>query len=302
MKILILGASGLLGSALTRGLQEKHSIVAHGFRRTLPFDGHKKISFNALDLSLIEKNISEESPDAVIFCLAVTDVNKCENEREDTNRLNIEAPAVAAKVSQKKRIKYVFISSDAVYGEGQKGQSKETDSLPFPINHYAYTKVQAEKEILKFNSDALILRTNIFGVHPLGLYSFADEIAKRVKAGKDYNLWDDVFFNPLSIAIIADISSILLQNNAKGIFNAGSDKIVSKYTFGQDIIKKSPFPERASFLKRTSLLDMNLSVKRPMNTGMCIDKIRQFIPKEMLSYENQIIDYWKCSHAHTVCK
>ena len=151
-------------------------------------------------------------------------------------------------------------------------------------NYYSYTKLLSEKKILKNNKNALVIRTNFLEVLLKINLSLKNKIFNKTK--KKIYLWEDTFFNPVSIKFLIGVISKLVKKNANGIFNVSSDKCISKYNFGLMVAKKYNLPDNCiikSFKKdRTDL------VARPNIMFLDNRKIKKFLKIKSILINKQI--------------
>ena len=112
MKILVTGASGLLGLNLSLQMHTQHQII--GVDRSklahTPFD---LIKLDLLDLDALPKLLSESKPDAVIHCAANALVDACELHPDSASTLNAVLPGRLAKLCAEREIQFLHISTDA---------------------------------------------------------------------------------------------------------------------------------------------------------------------------------------------
>jgi len=174
--ILITGASGSLGSELTKI-----------FSNTLTPD-HKTLDItkrkNVLDY-FENKNI-----DIVIHTAALTKVRRCEENKKLAWNTNVEGTKnlVDAVLESKREIQFIYISTACVF-DGHTGMYKES-SIPYPENFYALTKLIAEHEVNKL-SNHIIIRTNFVSkkkwpypkafTDRYGTYLFANQVAQGIQ-------------------------------------------------------------------------------------------------------------------------
>ena len=79
-------------------------------------------------------------------------------------------------------------------------------------------KVKGEDIILENCPEALIIRTNFFGLGPNYKPSFSDKILRDLERGKNLNLFNDVFYTPVSVETLKEQVYQLLEKNAKRYF------------------------------------------------------------------------------------
>lgn len=169
VKILVSGATGFLGGAVSRRLRAGgHDVIATGRDsargRVLTAEG---IRFEAADLcDKVRVSGLCRDLDAVVHCAALSSPW---GPRHAFVRANVEATRVlsdACRIGGVQR--FVHISTPSIYmGVGNRELVREDEVLPHPINHYAATKLEAEAIVLTAHATGLpsvILRPRaIFG-------------------------------------------------------------------------------------------------------------------------------------------
>ena len=104
MKILLTGAKGMLGRTLTREFSDDFDFIP----TDLP-------EADMTDERLLDGVFKRYLPDAVIHCVAMTAVDRCESERESAFRLNVRGTANVASVCRKYAIRLIAVSTDYVF-------------------------------------------------------------------------------------------------------------------------------------------------------------------------------------------
>ncbi len=131
-KILITGASGLLGinlalSAQARGYDVTGITLEEGIQG-IPF---KMYHLDLTQPGVIHQTIQDTNPDVIINCVALTDVDRCEQIPEAARQVNAWIPEALAMETAHRHIKLVHISTDAVFdGESWKLYGKRPGIAP----------------------------------------------------------------------------------------------------------------------------------------------------------------------------
>jgi len=98
-RLLVTGASGLLGANLVLQATPEHEVIAVSHRQRLAAPG---VTSRQVDLTVREEAralIAEFAPDWIVHCAAATDIDRCEDEPDVAFRLNRDMAAdVAASV------------------------------------------------------------------------------------------------------------------------------------------------------------------------------------------------------------
>ena len=288
-KILLTGASGLLG--LNFYLQNKKFIIK-------PLIHKKKINLinsDKLDLLNFTKlnNIIEKfKPDIILHTAALTDVDKCEQNKNLATNLNINITKNLVEVSKLYNLKLIFISTDQLFKKNR-NYFKESDR-PNPVNFYAKTKKISEDIIKKKLRNYLIIRTNFFGWGTKYKKSFSDRIIESLRNNKVIQLFDDVYFNPVSIDFLCKIINKLIIKEAYGTFNISSNLSISKYQFG--IIISKVFKLNQKLIVPINLSDKKI-IKRPLFMSLSNKKLVKTlkISSKQLNIFKQINDLKKYS-------
>lgn len=202
MKILVLGAGGMVGSMMAQYLtDQKHNVVS-SFRRDFdPFrDELPKL----------------DSYDYVINCIGLI-----KQKSSDTNllfALNGKFPHSLAREHDK----ILHISSDCVFnGNLSPQQSYATNSIKDAIDDYGHSKAAGEP------TNTMVLRTSVIGPSKdnFGLFEWFRHTEQNPVKGFANHWWSGI--TTLELAKI--VNKIILENLYKhGIYQISNDKI-SKY-------------------------------------------------------------------------
>ena len=146
MKLLISGANGQLGLALTRRLRDAHEVAAFARDR-----------FDLVDAEACREVLERERPDALLNCAAHTAVDRAESEPELAHVINAEGPYHLAKSCRELGIFIVHFSTDYVFDGRATQPYLETDATA-PTSVYGRTKLDGETHIAEVSPEHLILR------------------------------------------------------------------------------------------------------------------------------------------------
>ena len=131
-KILITGASGLLGSNLAWYFRKDNTVLGVYGQHRVAIAGVRIIGADLAQSSAVRSIMEEFEPNVVIHCAAITEIDKCEQNRKLAESVNVLAVRHVVRALKGTRTKLVHISSDAVY-DGVKGQYKETPGSSFEL-------------------------------------------------------------------------------------------------------------------------------------------------------------------------
>lgn len=225
---------------------------------------------NQLDITDTGKFISyieQFTPDTILNCAAMTNVNEAEKNpglAKEINAFSIQ------KILPHFNGLFIEISTDFVF-DGDKGGYSSTDE-PNPINAYGESKYMGE-QILKKNSENWII------IRAGGLFSiFTDNnfyswVVSSLKRNEKINGVNDQLSNPVSTFDLAryiiDIQNDKSMRNK--IYHIGSDAQISKYDFAMKIARASGLDSH--FINPISTVELqkmnsNYIAQRPKNSSL----------------------------------
>jgi dTDP-4-dehydrorhamnose reductase len=269
MRLLVTGASGLLGLNLALEASRDHKVFGSVNRNQLKNAPFEVIRSDLTQEGSLDWLFELSRPDWVINCAALANLEACEAQPNLAEKLNIELPEKLAQIVAKGGARMVHISTDAVF-DGKKGNYTETD-LANPLSKYAETKLHGELAVMSANPEAIIARVNLFGWSLSGKRSLAEWFLNNMFAEREIQGFTDVYFCPL---LANDLGKILLEmfiKGLEGIYHVVSSECSSKYDFGIKIAEL--FGCDASLIQPVSLADSNLIAERSLNLTMNSDKL-----------------------------
>ncbi|MBA4419980.1 MAG: hypothetical protein C0391_02420 [Anaerolinea sp.] len=264
MRVLITGASGLLGVNLALEAAKVHTV--YGQIKALPLKGapFTQLSGDLMEDGAVERMMETAQPEWVIHCAALADVDACEKQPELAEQLNTRLPGRIAQAC-KGKAGLVHISTDAVF-DGTKPNCTEED-IPNPLGVYARSKLEGERVVLKNNPDAAVARINIFGWSLYGKRSLAEWFFYNLQAGLPVKGFTDVYFRTQLASDLADMLLNMLEQKLSGLYHVVGADCVSKYDFALEIARRLGAPE--SLVSPMKVQEFGLKAARSNN--LCLD-------------------------------
>jgi dTDP-4-dehydrorhamnose reductase len=276
--ILVTGASGLLGASLVSLAREQgREVVGLYHRHPVHIDGVKWLAADLSDPAAICRIFEELRPSSVVHCAAVTDVDWCEEHPEEVNRINAMVPATLAAISSRSGVRLLYISTDSVF-DGERGNYAEPD-VPDPVNIYARSKLQGEREVLRENPTALIARVNLYGWNAQNKQSLAEWVLEALILGKPVPGFSDVFFCPILANDVAEVILAMLDQNLTGLYHVVGSQPVSKFAFARQVASTFGFDPGQVVPARAA--DAKLKAQRPRDTSLNTKKICSALGRAM---------------------
>lgn len=288
MRILVTGASGLLGLNLSLQMAGKHTIIGVDRQKlaNMPFE---LLKADLMDADVVSHILDESQPDALIHCAANADVDACELDPGNVQRLNADLPGDLASACLSRNIRFLHISTDAVFDGTKEGIYTEEDE-PNPLGVYARSKLDAERVVLEANPDAVVARVNFFGWSLNGNRSLAEYFVNNLDAGKQVNGFDDVWFCPLFVGDLADTLLGMLEKSLSGLYHVVGSRAITKYDFGRAIARQFGFDE--GLIRPISVTESGLTAKRSPNLKLSIHKLSTALGQEIPEFSTGLTKFY----------
>jgi dTDP-4-dehydrorhamnose reductase len=266
MKLLITGGSGLLGSKVAKMAQAREDEVFSGYAHNVPSYG-KPVRFDLLDGPGISDMVERLAPEVIIHSAALTDVDRCEREKELAYKMNVEGTEAIASAAKKAGSFLIYISTDYVF-DGQRGMYREEDR-PNPLSYYGYSKLLGEH-----CCGGCIVRTCvIYGSRPAsGKVNFALWLLSSLKSGKEVRVVTDQFITP---TLDTNLSTMVLEvadRRLCNIYNLAGATRISRYDYSLQLAKE--FDLDASLIIPSRMSDLQWAAKRPIDSSLDTSKAR----------------------------
>jgi len=288
MKLLITGTSGLLGINLAHEAVITHEVIGVDRTRLVraPF---RILNSDLLRPGAVDDVLGRAQPDCVINCAALAVLEACDANPQLACLLNTDLPGRLAKACKKRGIRFVHISTDAVFDGEKDGFYTEEDS-PNPLGTYARTKLEGERAVLGVNADAIVARVNFYGWSLSGRRSLAEFFFNSLVNNKSISGFTDVIFCPMLANQTGRILLKMLEQGLSGLYHVVGAQAMSKYRFGVEIARKFQF--RESEISPKSILSSSLTAPRSMRLWLATHKISTALGQSLPDFSTGLDEFY----------
>ncbi|MCW4010292.1 MAG: dTDP-4-dehydrorhamnose reductase [Candidatus Bathyarchaeota archaeon] len=279
MKLLVTGASGLYGSKLAE-LAVARQYQVYAFHNEHKAAYGIPVQVDISDERKVDAAFKEAKPDVVVHAATLTDVDKCELNKELAWRVNVQGTRNVVQAAKATDAFLLFISTDYVF-DGEKGCYKETDQ-PSPISYYAYTKLKAEECVAKSAREFCVARPSvIYGANPAaGKVNFALWLLKKLRRNEAAKVFVDQWNSPTLNSSLAEMTLEVAERRLTGIYHLSGASRVSRFDFAQRLA--DVFGLDKSLLVPTRMRDFSFAAKRPADSSLDTSKAAQVLKSKPL--------------------
>ncbi len=237
MKVLILGAKGLLGEALQKIFEDHETIV------------YDREELDVTDFTKLRLEITRLQPEVIISCVAWNDVDSAEAEegRENSGGLNrarfvnCDVPRELAERSRKLGIIFVTYSTDHVF-DGENPAGYREDDQPNPVNAYGRSKYCGEQAVQAVGGKSYIIRTSrLYGHKPRSPAAKLNFVLRMIELSKANKELSSVHEEPGVFTYVKDLAEttmkLILEKYPYGIYHLTNSGAVTWYECAREIFR-----------------------------------------------------------------
>ncbi|MBX3395417.1 MAG: dTDP-4-dehydrorhamnose reductase [Phycisphaerae bacterium] len=209
-KVLITGATGLLGSAV---------VEAFRMRGCSEIIGRGRHELDITDEEQVRDFIDGFRPDLIVNCAAYTRVDDCETGEAYAHRVNGDGAGYVARAARACNAELIHVSTDYVFNGHANAPIREDSppGLPEHLSAYGRSKLRGEQCVREAHPDAVVIRTAwLFGREGT---SFPKAILNRAREGLPLRVVNDQVGSPTYAKDLADAIWELAQYRAKGTYH-----------------------------------------------------------------------------------
>ena len=272
-RVLVTGADGLLGQAVTRRLSRWPGLdlllTGRGSGPRLADFSGGWVPLDVTDPRAVERVMLDFAPTAVVHLAALSKVEACERQREACWNVNVHATERLARSCRRHGAHLVFLSTDFVF-DGTAGPYAETDR-PAPINAYGRSKLAAENAIQGSGLVSwTVLRTTLcFGDvvgYPEGRFNLATFLTRELRAGRDVQVTTDQLRTPTYAPDLAEAVALAIRHRRDGLYHVAGADVMTTFEFAERLALRFGFPRERLIPVTTEAL--HPGAPRPLRAGL----------------------------------
>ena len=247
-KVYIAGCGGMLGRAVYEVFNSKCIVKATDIDLNIDWLEYADVR----DYNDINKSIAAFSPDIIINLAALTDLEHCEKNQEDswlTNALGTENIAIIAK---RLNIPMVYISTAGIF-DGEQDVYNDFDA-PNPLGIYAKSKYYGEVFVKTHLEKFFIFRAGwMMGGGPSKDKKFVNKIYKQIKSGsQELFVVEDKLGTPTYTKSFAQGIFNLVETDLYGLYNQVCGGDCSRYDAAVEFVNLLGLTEQVKVTKVSS--------------------------------------------------
>jgi dTDP-4-dehydrorhamnose reductase len=287
VKILVIGASGLLGTKLTQyALQLGHTATS-AYTQHRPSYG-EPICLDATNGANVQEAIQSIKPDIVFNTASITDVDLCEEQPELAMRVNGQAVGSIARACNKTESFLIHVSTDYVF-DGERGRYLEDDETG-PINAYGRSKLLGETELAHNASHYLIARTSVlYGWGRLHRANFATWLVTKLRAGEPVSVVTDQIASPTLNTNLAKMLLEAAERRLTGIIHMAGATPMSRYEFALKLSKICDF--NGDLLTPVTRSATGWKARRPRDSSLDVTKAARLLDNKPSAIDEALKEF-----------
>ena len=227
-KIIVTGCNGQLGRAINRELAGDDGY------ELINTDVTADVKLDITDVDVVTDFVRKYEPYAVINCAAYTAVDRQENDRELSMKINAIGPRNLAIAAHETGAKLMHVSTDYVFpGEASDHPLTEFDPVG-PVSVYGRTKLAGEEFVKQFADRFFIIRTAwLYGDG----HNFAKTMLKLSETHDELTVVDDQLGTPTSAAELARCIHALLPTESYGLYHGTCEGDTNWADFAKEVLR-----------------------------------------------------------------
>jgi dTDP-4-dehydrorhamnose reductase len=224
MRILIIGAGGMLGTDLVKHWTDDEVIAA------------TSRDADILEIEQVRSLVLKTHPDWIILTAAYTDVDASERRPDQAFAVNGTGTENVARVASETGSRLFYVSTDYLF-DGASQRPYEPNDTVAPLNVYGASKAAGEKAVMNSPKDWCIARTSwLFGAAGA---SFPEKILHAAETRPELTVVADQVGSPTFTRDLARAIRALVRADARGIIHVTNSGSCSWYDFAREVLRQA---------------------------------------------------------------
>ena len=286
--LLVIGASGLLGSKIMEQARGRYAVRG---AYNPDVDGATLWQLDSVDIGSkddIAKLFDKIKPDKVILTAAMTNVDACEKNPTLANRINAAAPGLVARACKKASASLVHVSTDYVF-DGMKSRKYIETDVQRPISVYGTSKLAGERSVLATLPEAAVVRPAVlYGWNPIPeKMNFVTWVLKKLRNNEPVKLFEDQIVSPTLADDLAGVLLDLAEKQASGVWHASGPDCLDRPSCGRMIAEVFGLDE--GLIAPVPSSSVSLPARRPKYSCLDITKTAKLLGRKTVSFKDGLI-------------
>jgi len=268
MKVLVTGASGLLGRELVCTYRARGACVV----------ACDSTALDVTDAAGVSDRIGSEAPDLVLHCAAYTAVDQAESEPERAFAINVGGAQNVTRACAVTGAYLVYFSTDFVF-DGCSETPYRTDDEPHPLSVYGRSKLAGEEAVAGAGATWTTVRSGwLFGAAGA---NFVSTILERARSGVPLRVVDDQRGSPTWARDLAETTAELVDIGATGLVHVTNGGRATWYELAKAALEVA---EVEADLQPVSSEQWNAAVARPNDSVLDVTETEALLGRPMVPW------------------
>ncbi len=275
MRILVTGASGLVGGLAARLAASRHEVLASD--RSL---------FDIRDRQAVFRAFREFSPEAVLHCAAYTDVDGAERAPAKALEVNATGARVVAEGAREVEALILYVSTDYVF-DGEGTAPYREDDPPRPLSSYGRSKLEGERAVAEVSPERhLIVRSGwLYGPGK----GFVDWARSRLLRGEELPVVEDQSGSPTSARELASAMLTLAERRLSGVFHFVNPGEATWLALGRAIAEDCALSPRG--IRAIRAAELNRPAPRPRYSALSVERFEKATDRKVTGWRDALRQY-----------
>ncbi|MBI3333836.1 MAG: dTDP-4-dehydrorhamnose reductase [Candidatus Omnitrophica bacterium] len=281
MRILVTGATGLLGQELCRLLSSRADLV--GWARRIPSQrGPVPLdSVDITDSAAVSSRIKKFRPEWVIHTAALTDVDASERDPSLAMEINGGGARNVARACAEAGAFLIAVSTDYVFDGASPRPYTEEDPTG-PVNAYGRSKLEGEQAVLRCaggfgwrrphhrplaGGRSLVIRVS--GLFGSGRPNFVTGVVENLRAERPVKAVATQVNSPSYVVDVSQgIGRLIELNPPAGILHLANEGAASRFQVAQAVADLLGMDRSKSLIQAASWADFDRAAPRPPHSAL----------------------------------